>query len=267
MFTMDSDSFNASLENSDSFQPPLEKSVSSNAPLVNPPQQTIKVLETSGISKAGEQDVSSKVWVGIEKTTDKYNDDIDKISQRCNEDINIIMLFAGLFSAVDTAFLIAMQSNPADTTNDLLVQLLQNTLNTSSVAQPVAFSPTATYSSSSLWMQVLAYASLTFNLLAAFGAVFGKQQLEQYKAHRFDGRQFGDEFQQSAELKGRGFEQFLKSLLVPLTCCLLSPWQPPRGGNTGPSPFSSSYQLLAASSSITTSSWYPVTVHSRRRSP
>ncbi|KAG2114998.1 hypothetical protein BD769DRAFT_1095297 [Suillus cothurnatus] len=82
---------------------------------------------------------------------------------------------AGLFSAVNTAFIIAMQPNPADTTNDLLVQFMQNSWNGSSLAQPVALSAPVAYSSSKIWMQVLAYTSLTFSLLAAFGAVLGKQ--------------------------------------------------------------------------------------------
>jgi len=40
------------------------------------------------------------------------------------------------------------------------------------------------YPSSTVWMQTLAYASLSFSVLAAFGAVMGKQWLNSYKAAR-----------------------------------------------------------------------------------
>jgi hypothetical protein len=92
---------------------------------------------------------------------------------------------AGLFSAVNTAFIIAMQPNPVDTTNVLLAQLVQISLNGSSVAQPMIISPSTGYSSSDFWTQALAYTSLVFSLLAAFGAVLGKQWLGYYKTNRY----------------------------------------------------------------------------------
>ncbi|KAG1899841.1 uncharacterized protein F5891DRAFT_907465, partial [Suillus fuscotomentosus] len=115
---------------------------------------------------------ASKFWAAYKKISGEYD---DNMLERCNGNMDIIMLFAGLFSAVNTAFIIAMQPNPADTTNDLLVQFMQHTWNGSSVAQPVIYSAPVSYSSSKIWMQVLAYMSLTFSLLAAFGAVLGKQ--------------------------------------------------------------------------------------------
>ncbi|KAG1816887.1 uncharacterized protein BJ212DRAFT_1221723, partial [Suillus subaureus] len=117
------------------------------------------------------EDLAFKFWFAYKKMSGEYD---DNMYERCNGNMDILMLFAGLFSAVNTAFIIAMQPNPTDTTNDLLVQFMQNTWNGSSVAQP-AFSAPVTYSSSKIWMQVLAYTSLTFSLLAAFGAVLGKQ--------------------------------------------------------------------------------------------
>jgi hypothetical protein len=41
------------------------------------------------------------------------------------------------------------------------------------------------YSNGQVWFQTLAYASLSFSLLAAFGAVLGKQWLCFYKLKRF----------------------------------------------------------------------------------
>ncbi|KAG1751858.1 hypothetical protein EDB19DRAFT_1593889, partial [Suillus lakei] len=115
---------------------------------------------------------ASKFWAAYKKISGEYD---DNMLERCNSNMDIIMLFAGLFSAVNTAFIIAMQPNPADTTNDLLVQLIQITWNGTSAIQPVPLSAPVAYSSSKIWMQVLAYMSLTFSLLAAFGAVLGKQ--------------------------------------------------------------------------------------------
>jgi len=89
---------------------------------------------------------------------------------------------AGLFSAVNTAFIIAMQPNPVDTTNALLVQLLQ-TLDGSSTVQPTTLSAPTGYSSAYVWAQALAYASLAFSLLAAFGAVLGKQWIGYYQTN------------------------------------------------------------------------------------
>ncbi|KAJ8580122.1 hypothetical protein M405DRAFT_834866 [Rhizopogon salebrosus TDB-379] len=44
------------------------------------------------------------------------------------------------------------------------------------------------YSSSTVWMQTLAYASLTFSIRAAFDAVTGKQWLNSYKPEASRGR-------------------------------------------------------------------------------
>ncbi|KAG2115593.1 hypothetical protein BD769DRAFT_1334842, partial [Suillus cothurnatus] len=118
------------------------------------------------------EDLAFKFWFAYKKISGEYD---NNMYERCNGNMEILMLFAGLFSAVNTAFIIAMQPNPADTTNDLLVQFMQNSWNGSSLAQPVALSAPVAYSSSKIWMQVLAYTSLTFSLLAAFGAVLGKQ--------------------------------------------------------------------------------------------
>ncbi|KAG2357066.1 hypothetical protein BDR07DRAFT_1243790, partial [Suillus spraguei] len=106
---------------------------------------------------------NSKFWAAYKKISGEYD---DKMVQNYNDSIDTIMLFAGLFSAVNTAFVIAMQPNPADTTNDLLVQLMQNT--PWNAQRQVALSASVAYSSSKIWMQVLAYTSLTFSLIRKF---------------------------------------------------------------------------------------------------
>jgi hypothetical protein len=74
-----------------------------------------------------------------------------------------------------------MQPNPGDTTNALMVQLIQ-IIATSNVPDISNLSSATNYASSMVWMQTLAYASLAFSVLAAFGAVMGKQWLNSYKA-------------------------------------------------------------------------------------
>ncbi|KAG2067626.1 hypothetical protein BDR04DRAFT_976357, partial [Suillus decipiens] len=118
------------------------------------------------------KDQASKFWIAYKKVSGEYD---NNMLERCNSNMDILMLFAGLFSAANTAFIIAMQPNPADTTNNLLVQFMQHLWNGSSVAQPVILLEAAAFSSSKIWMQVLAYTSLTFSLLVAFGTVLGKQ--------------------------------------------------------------------------------------------
>jgi hypothetical protein len=77
-----------------------------------------------------------------------------------------------------------MQPNPGDTTNALMVQLIQITANPNAGYDISNLSSSTSYSSSIAWTQTLAYASLAFSVLAAFGAVIGKQWLNSYKAAR-----------------------------------------------------------------------------------
>jgi hypothetical protein len=98
---------------------------------------------------------------------------------------------SGLFSAVSTTFIVAMESNlspdPNDTTHALLTQLVQIGLGnfTAAGSTPVAPASTWSPSTSTIRIQSIAYASLSFSLLAAFGAVLGKQWLGYYKSHRY----------------------------------------------------------------------------------
>ncbi|KAG1720498.1 uncharacterized protein EDB91DRAFT_1027957, partial [Suillus paluster] len=117
--------------------------------------------------------VNSKFWATYKKVSNEYDDDF---FERANDDMGIILTFAGLFSAVNSIFIVGMQLNPGYTTNYLLLHLIQITANgTNSVPDISKLSSSTDYSSSTVWMQTLAYASLSFSILAAFGAVLGKQ--------------------------------------------------------------------------------------------
>ncbi|KIK35361.1 hypothetical protein CY34DRAFT_31079, partial [Suillus luteus UH-Slu-Lm8-n1] len=131
-------------------------------------KQFVELLQTSTIPEESGKDPLSKFWTAYKKFSGEYD---TNMLERCNNSMDILLIFAGLFSAVNTAFIIAMQPNSGDTTNALLQQLIQITANSSSAAQITFNSPTPT----PVWSQGLAYASLALSLVAAFGAVLGKQ--------------------------------------------------------------------------------------------
>ncbi|KAG0698557.1 hypothetical protein DFH29DRAFT_810200, partial [Suillus ampliporus] len=135
-------------------------------------QQIVDILKISSIAEERGKGVRSKFWAAYKKVSGEFD---DNMFERCNGNMDIILIFGGLFATVNTGFIIAMQPNPLDTTNALLVQLIQTTANGPSAAQPAIISPITSYSSSDFWMQALAYMSLTLSLFAAFGAVLGKQ--------------------------------------------------------------------------------------------
>ncbi|KAG1723955.1 hypothetical protein EDB19DRAFT_1761536 [Suillus lakei] len=76
--------------------------------------------------------------------------------------------------------------NPSDTTNALLTQLVQIGLgNITIVSTPATPASTWSATTPALRIQMIAYASLSMSLLAAFGAVLGEQWLGYYKSNRY----------------------------------------------------------------------------------
>ncbi|KAG1720502.1 uncharacterized protein EDB91DRAFT_1064825, partial [Suillus paluster] len=135
--------------------------------------ETLDVLRGSTIAQEHGKDAESKFWVTYKKISNEYDDDF---LERAHNDMGMILTFAGLFSVVTSTFIIGMQPNPGDTTNDLLLHLIQITAyGPNSVPDISSLSSSTGYSSSTVWIQTLAYASLAFSVLAAFGAVMGKQ--------------------------------------------------------------------------------------------
>ncbi|OAX33246.1 hypothetical protein K503DRAFT_663339, partial [Rhizopogon vinicolor AM-OR11-026] len=121
-------------------------------------------------------------WATYKRVSNEHDDDF---LGRANDDMAIILTFAGLFSAVNSTFIIGMQPNPGGTTNALMVQMMQILVNGPDAGIDISnLSSSTDYPFSTVWMQTLAYASLSFSVLAAFGAVMGKQWLNSYKAAR-----------------------------------------------------------------------------------
>ncbi|KAG1840696.1 hypothetical protein DFJ58DRAFT_666957, partial [Suillus subalutaceus] len=136
-------------------------------------EQILGVLRTSSIAEERSNDVKSKFWATYKKVSDEYDDDF---LNRAHGDIGIILTFAGLLSAAICTFIGGMQPDSGDTTNALLVQLIQVTVHGSSAVPDISnLSSTTLYPSSTAWAQTLAYIALALSILAAFGAVVGKQ--------------------------------------------------------------------------------------------
>src|ERR1700709_968231 len=118
-----------------------------------------------------------------------------------------------------------MQPNPADTTNFLMLQLIKIVAEGPNAVNDINDLPSSTgYSSSTVLMQTLAYASLSFSVLAAFGAVMGKQWLNSFR--RWRGRVSLEEcgFQRQKRLDGLEYwhlQTVLGAFLVLLQMSLL----------------------------------------------
>jgi hypothetical protein len=80
------------------------------------------------------------------------------------------------------------------------------------------------YPSSTVWIQTLAYANLSFSVLAAFGAVMGKQWLNSFKSLRVQGPLEERGFQRQKRLDGLEYwhlQTVLRAFLVLLQISLL----------------------------------------------
>ncbi|KAG1865037.1 hypothetical protein DFJ58DRAFT_621769, partial [Suillus subalutaceus] len=124
------------------------------------------------------KDDRSRFWAAYKRVAEEHD---DEFLERYNGDMDIVLIFSGLFSAVSTAFIVAMESNLSpdsdDTTHALLTQLVQIGLGNFTAAGPTPATPASNWSPSTanIRIQLIAYASLSMSLLAAFGAVLGKQ--------------------------------------------------------------------------------------------
>ncbi|KAG2156677.1 uncharacterized protein EDB93DRAFT_926820 [Suillus bovinus] len=138
-------------------------------------QQILETLQDSSIAEKGDKDERSRFWATYDQVVKEHD---GEFLERNNSDMDIVLIFSGLFSAVNTAFIIAMQSNPTTTV------LVQNTSQNTTVSSSTASDPK---SPNGTWFEGLAYVALSFSLLAAFGAVLGKQWLSHYKSTKTHG--------------------------------------------------------------------------------
>ncbi|KIK35105.1 hypothetical protein CY34DRAFT_60729, partial [Suillus luteus UH-Slu-Lm8-n1] len=124
------------------------------------------------------KDDRSRFWGLYRRVAEEHD---NEFLERYTSDMDIVLVFSGLFSAVSTSFIVAMESNlnpdPSDTTHALLTQLVQIGLGNFTAPGSTPAAPASTWlpSKADIRIQSIAYASLSMSLLAAFGAVLGKQ--------------------------------------------------------------------------------------------
>ncbi|KAF7335505.1 hypothetical protein MVEN_02204200 [Mycena venus] len=121
-------------------------------------------------------------WTEYKKLADEFD---NELQAKYGQDLDTSLIFAGLFSAVSSAFIIQIQpefqSDPNGPTQALLSLLVQNMTGLPPAALPpgISLSPPPTIV---VVAQSLLYFSLSATLLAALLAVLGKQWLLHYNS-------------------------------------------------------------------------------------
>ncbi|KAG8946245.1 hypothetical protein FRC04_011991 [Tulasnella sp. 424] len=131
--------------------------------------------------KAEEACGTTRLWRTYQKEAAEYD---TELLNRYNKSLDTVLIFAGLFSAVNTSFITFLQPGLSQDPNEMTHALLRlmihtisnSTFTDSDVSLPIWLGPPT----SAIWTQSILYASLATCLLSAFGATMGKQWLEQY---------------------------------------------------------------------------------------
>ncbi|KAH7908577.1 hypothetical protein BJ138DRAFT_340116 [Hygrophoropsis aurantiaca] len=146
----------------------------------------LQTLKTSTIAQEIGMDSRSRLWATYRREAKEFD---DEFLEKYRDDMDIVLIFAGLFSAVSTTFITSMQSNLSPdataTTNVLLMQLVHAANTTAFAGQNLELPSWNGPGSTMIWTQSLIYASLAASLLAALGAVLGKQWLAHYCQSKF----------------------------------------------------------------------------------
>ncbi|KAJ7643496.1 hypothetical protein DFH06DRAFT_917600, partial [Mycena polygramma] len=121
-------------------------------------------------------DTKTTFWTAYKTLADEFDREFQR---KYGNDLDTSLIFAGLFSAVSSAFIIQIQPElQVDQKQALLVLLVQNV--TGSTAPPALLSLPTGPPPIVLVAQSLLYVSLFFTLMAALLAVLGKQWLMHY---------------------------------------------------------------------------------------
>ncbi|KAJ7909332.1 hypothetical protein B0H13DRAFT_1714890, partial [Mycena leptocephala] len=108
----------------------------------------------------------------------------DNLARIFNSDLDPLLIFAGLFSAILSAFLIeirkGLEEDLQSITNSLLIILIENQHNSAGpqISGPSSFEPT----SASRWVNGLWFSSLMFSLMSALGASLAKGWVTQFSS-------------------------------------------------------------------------------------
>ncbi|KAI0792719.1 hypothetical protein C8Q75DRAFT_731327 [Abortiporus biennis] len=143
-----------------------------------------------GASVRRELRSSAEGWSTLSKVLNKYDD--ERIND-CKEDMDTLLVFAGLFSAVITAFNVesykTLQEDSGDTSARILLQISQQlssfsaTGSTVNSTSPPAASTPFQPSTASIQINILWFASLICSLVTASLSILVKQWLREYMSH------------------------------------------------------------------------------------
>ncbi|KAG8939241.1 hypothetical protein FRC03_006421 [Tulasnella sp. 419] len=123
----------------------------------------------------------SQLWSTHDKVSRAFARNSELV-EGWNKSLDVLLVFAGLFSAINTAFIMEsykdLQPNPADITNDLLRILISHNLNNLTIS-PEESRPRSR-NSAAVHINSIFFFSLSLSLSAAFGAVTVRQWLTEY---------------------------------------------------------------------------------------
>ncbi|KIJ54189.1 hypothetical protein M422DRAFT_153760, partial [Sphaerobolus stellatus SS14] len=135
----------------------------------------LETLYESNLFSRPAKDEKTQCWRAYERVAKEHD---EEFLDRRNTDLDSLLIFAGLFSAVSSAFIVDMESDltpdPVDATNALLMALVHNGYN-QTLNRDFTLPPFPGPTTPQIIIQFLAYLSLSTSLLSAFGAVLAKQ--------------------------------------------------------------------------------------------
>ncbi|KAG1785127.1 uncharacterized protein HD556DRAFT_1269448 [Suillus plorans] len=85
-------------------------------------KQVLNILQDSTIASKIGKDKQSSFW-GVYKRVAEEHD--DEFLERYTTDMDIVLIFSGLFSAISAAFIVAMESNFSPDLSDITNSLLK----------------------------------------------------------------------------------------------------------------------------------------------
>ncbi|KAF9782722.1 hypothetical protein BJ322DRAFT_166918 [Thelephora terrestris] len=125
-------------------------------------------------------DARAEFYNKFKREADEYDNDFLK---KHGGDLDITLIFAGLFSAVASAFIIPIQAQLQPDYTQLSYDLLWMTANSTGMnppPKPSSDSPWTGPNPTLVHVQAILFSSLAVSLLAAFVAMLGKQWLNRY---------------------------------------------------------------------------------------
>ncbi|KAG9037818.1 hypothetical protein FRB95_004105 [Tulasnella sp. JGI-2019a] len=142
---------------------------------------TLQTITTQDrLEEADEFGERSEYWLKYDILADSK----DKVMiERLNQNLDVLLIFAGLFSAVNTTFIVltlaSLNAPPSYRTDALLTLMLMQVSNSTLTQNDL--NPSYTPTRASIRQNCMFFASLYTSILAAAGAVLAKQWLQSYE--------------------------------------------------------------------------------------